>query len=359
MKIKGVIYDVGLEYWPGQPMRNLTGEIMKKEFELIKNELGCNAIGFHGSFNSKLIEATKVALKVGLDVWIFPRYINKTIEETLRLFEELAKEVEKLKEKERIVLGIGDELTVNCSSFFSGKLYVDRVRRLRAYITLKKLYPLIMGEETSDWFFRFKDKEYVFHEVFESFVTREKIEELAEYGKNIEKYLRNFDEKFMDFIRKMVEVGRRNFSGKISYSAGWWEEIDWNIFDIIGVGIYLDSGNWFSYLDFLKNLKSIFNKPLVVTEFGAATFKYASMYGGGAWSIFDRYEVERSEEEQAEHIKRQFELIKKSGADGAFCFVFLDVPEKVHVENPKNYKEDLDRSGYGIMRMLSLVLNCH
>jgi hypothetical protein len=103
----------------------------------------------------------------------------------------------------------------------------------------------------------------------------------------------------------------------------------------------------------LQNLKRIFNKkPLVVTEFGAATFKYASMYGGGAWSIFDRYEVERSEEEQADHIKRQFELIRKSGVDGAFCFVFVDVPEKIHVENPRNYKEDLDRSSYGIMKIL-------
>jgi hypothetical protein len=192
MKIKGIIYDVGMPYWPGQPIRNLTQSTMKKEFELIKNELGCNGIGLHGSFNSKLVEATRIALKVGLDVWLFPRYINKTARETLKLFEELVKKVENLKEKEKIVLGIGDELTVNCSSFFSGKLYVDRVRRLRAYITLKKLYPLIMGEETPDWFFQFRDKEFVFHELFESFVTKERIKELASYGKSIEKYPNKF-----------------------------------------------------------------------------------------------------------------------------------------------------------------------
>jgi len=352
MKIKGIIYDVGMEYWPKQPTRLLSPSLMEREFNLIKNELNCNAIGFHGSFNSKLIEATKIALKMGLNVWLFPRYINKNSEETLELFEELAKEIEKLGEKEKIVLGIGDELTVNCSSFFSGKNYVDRVRRLRVYITFKKLYPLIMGNETSDWFFQFKDREFVFQELFESFLAREKIEELANYGKSIEEYLKNFDTKFMEFLKKMVEVARKNFSGKISYSSGWWEEIDWSIFDIMGIGIYLDSNNWFTYSQILKNLMKRFNKPLVVTEFGAATFKHASMYGGGAWSIFDRYEVERSEEEQAEHIERQFNLIRKSGAEGCFCFIFVDVPEKIHVENPQNYKEDGDRGGYGIMKIM-------
>ncbi|MEM5829503.1 MAG: hypothetical protein QW040_01650 [Candidatus Aenigmatarchaeota archaeon] len=325
---------------------------MRSEFKIIKDELNCNAIGFHGSFNDKLLKAAKIALEEELEVWLFPRYINKNIEETLGLFKEFAFNAEKLrKEYGKLILGIGDELTVNCSSFFSGKKYVDRVRRLTVYIFLKNLYPLIMGEKTDEWFFKFKDREFVFENLFPDYISRERIEEFEDYAISIERFLKEFDEKFMKFIEEMANIGRNNFNGKITYSSGWWEELNWKLFDIIGIGMYMDQTNWFIYSEILKKLKERFNMPLVVTEFGAATFRHASMYGGGAWLIFDKHEVERSEEEQAEHIERQFNLIRKSGADGAFCFIFLDVPEKVHVENPKYYKEDGDRGGYGIMKI--------
>jgi hypothetical protein len=353
MKIKGIIYDVGLEYWPGQPIRKISEEQMIKEFKLIKEGLNCNAIGFHGNFNEKLLNATKLALNEGLEVWIFPRYINEGKEKTIKLFTELARKCEELRKKyERIVLGVGDELTVNCSDFFSGKIYTDRVRRLRCYCRFKKLYPLIMGEETKDWFFKFRDKEIEFKMLFESFLGREKIKEFEKIANEIEIYLKNFDKKLNDFLLKLVEVGRKNFKGRITYSAGCWEAVNWNIFDIIGIGLYLDYTNWFAYEEILRSLKERFNKPVVVTEFGAAPFKYASIYGGSAWSIFDRFEVERSEEEQAEHIERQFRLIKKANVDGCFLFIFTDVPEKIHVPNPKYYKEDYDMSGYGIMKIM-------
>jgi hypothetical protein len=209
-----------------------------------------------------------------------------------------------------------------------------------------------MGEETKDWFFKFRDKEIEFKMLFESFLGREKIKEFEKIANEIEIYLKNFDKKLNDFLLKLVEVGRKNFKGRITYSAGCWEAVNWNIFDIIGIGLYLDYTNWFAYEEILRSLKERFNKPVVVTEFGAAPFKYASIYGGSAWSIFDRFEVERSEEEQAEHIERQFRLIKKANVDGCFLFIFTDVPEKIHVPNPKYYKEDYDMSGYGIMKIM-------
>ena len=353
VKIKGIIYDVGLEYSSGQPTRKLSEDVMKNEFKIIKDELNCNAIGFHGSFNDKLLIASQIALKYDLDVWLFPRYINENWKETLILFKQLATKAEKLrKEYGNVILGIGDELTVNCSSFFSGKNYVDRVRRLRCYINFKRILPVIMGNETPDWFFRFKNKRNELWRSIGEFEDKKRIKELEKIANLIATYLKNFDEKFMQFIKEMVEVARNNFEGKITYSSGWWEEIDWNLFDIIGIGIYLDFSNWFTYEKTLSELKERFGKPLVVTEFGASTFKYASMYGGGAWTVFEKFEVERSEEEQAEHIKRQFEMIKRAGADGCFLFIFVDVPEKIHVPNAKNYKEDKDRGGYGIMKIL-------
>ena len=209
-----------------------------------------------------------------------------------------------------------------------------------------------MGQSTPEWFFKFKDKDQELRGSIGEFEDKKSIKEMEEIARPMENYLKNFDEKFANFISQLVKVARDYFRGEISYSSGWWEKIDWNIFDIIGIGIYLDSTNWFTYENVLSQLKEKFKKPVVVTEFGASTFKYASMYGGGAWTIFDKFKVERSEKEQAEHIRRQFERFIKAGVDGCFLFVFVDVPEKIYVENPSYYKEDGDRGGYGIMKIL-------
>ena len=32
--------------------------------------------------------------------------------------------------------------------------------------------------------------------------------------------------------------------------------------------------------------------------------------------------------------------------------MFVDAPDKIFVQNPKNYKEDGDRGGHGIMKIL-------
>jgi len=298
MKIRGIIYDVGLEYRKGQKLREINEDKLKEEFRIIRDELKCNAIGLHGSFNEKLLKAAKIGLEEGLEVWLFPRYINRSAEKTFKLFEELAKNAEKLRKKyEKVVLGIGDELSVNCSSFFSGKNYVDRVRRLRCYVEFSKLFLTIQGNSTPDWFFKFKDKKEELHFLLGEFGDKEKIEEMQNIANVIESYLKNFQENFLNFLSELVKIARKNFNGKISYSSGWWEPVDWDIFDLIGIGIYLGSENWFTYEKILSQLKEKFKKPVIVTEFGASTFKYASMYGGGAWSIFEKFEVERSEEE--------------------------------------------------------------
>jgi hypothetical protein len=353
LRIRGIIYDVGLEYWPGQPIRSIPKTTMASEFELIKDELGCNALGLHGSFNDRLLSAARTALEAGLEVWFFPRYINRGISETTRLLGQLAGGAERLrKEYGAVVLGVGDELTVNCADFFTGQNYVDRVRRLRCYISFKKMLPVMMGEGTPDWFFQFKDRQSELHMSIGEFGDKGQIAELGEIARGMGNYLKRFDERFMSFLSQLVEVGRKNFTGQITYSSGWWEEIDWTIFDMAGIGIYLDATNWFTYETTLVQLRKRFGKPVIVTEFGASTFRHAHMYGGGAWTIFEKFEVERSEREQAEHIGRQFEMFKRAGVDGCFLFVFVDVPEKIHTPKPRHYKEDGDRGGYGIMKIL-------
>ena len=350
MRIKGIVYDCGLEYWPGQKLREISEEQMKKEFELIEKELNCNAIALQSSLNERLIKGVKVALETGLEVWVVPRYFNKSIEETLELLKSLVKELKNF-EKERVVLCVGDVISLAVTDFFPGKLFCDRVRSLRIFTGLKSLYFQIMGEESEDWYFRVKDKDFLLKNFFESFVSKKKVKEMEWLAKEIGKEIKNFNQKFDEFMNKLLKVGKE-FGGKLTYCAGDWEEVDWGQFDLISLSYFLSCNNWFTYAPTLKMIKEKFGKPLVVMEFGGFAFRYSSMFGANGWSIFDRFEVERSEEEQAEHIERQFKLMKKAGVDGCFCFTFLDVPEKVHVENPSYYKEDLDMGGAGIMKLL-------
>ena len=351
MKTKGIIYDTGMDFKIYNTKRRVTNNQIKKEFEIIKNELNCNAIGFHGSDVNDMINASKMALETGLKVWLFPRFVDKDSRQTVELLLECAEKAEILrKEYEDIVLGIGDELSVNCAAMFSGENYVQRVRRLSSYIRFKDIYINIMGKNLPKWFLRDKSKDNIMKKHFSEFSNKNKIKEMSAIGKEIEKYLKGKQKVLDKLVSDLVKASRKNFKGLITYSAGWWEDIDWNVFDIVGVGLYMEAGNWFTYDRFFRELKT-YGKPVVATEFGSATFKHASMYGGGAWQVFNKHEVERSEREQANHIKRQFELLKRAKVEGCFLYNFVD-GTRIHVKKPKSYKEDDDTGGYGIMKVL-------
>ena len=351
MKIKGIIYDTGMKFAKFSTKRTISNKKLKEEFQLIKNDLNCNAIGFHGSSVDEIINVANIALRIGLDVWLFPRFINKGNRSTIDLLSRCAKKAEKLRDEyENIIFSIGDELSVNSTVIFSGRMYVDRVRRLRNYIRFKDAYIDVLGNNIPSWFLRDKSKARIIHQHLGEFLDKNELKELSPIGKEIGKYLKKKQETLDKFVLELVNISRKFFKGKITYSAGWWEEIDWKLFDIIGVGLYLGQGNWFTYDKFFKELKR-YGKPVIATEFGAATFKYASMYGGGAWTIFNKFEVERDEKEQAEHIERQFKLLKKAKIEGCFLYNFTD-GTRIHIKNPKNYKEDNDRGGYGIMKVL-------
>ena len=73
-----------------------------------------------------------------------------------------------------------------------------------------------------------------------------------------------------EFLAKANTAVRSVFHGKVTYASLVWEQVDWSLFDFVGVDHYRAAKIEDSYV---KMLEPAFThgKPVVVTEFGNAT----------------------------------------------------------------------------------------
>ena len=97
MKFKGIPYDIGTEYKPGEFSRNnVTEGILKSDMEEIKNKLHCNSVRIYGKETRLLIMTSEIAVQYGLNVWISPRLINENETNTLIYLKDVANKIESL-----------------------------------------------------------------------------------------------------------------------------------------------------------------------------------------------------------------------------------------------------------------------
>ena len=94
--------------------------------------------------------------------------------------------------------------------------------------------------------------------------------------------------------RNMIKSVRKVYSGKITYSANWYEEYEavtfWDALDLIGVGAYFElkvSENaslqelleaWQPIVANLQKVAQRYNKPILFTEVGYNSFADAAMF---------------------------------------------------------------------------------
>jgi hypothetical protein len=198
---------------------------MKKWFE---------AIRITGHELPWLLKVSNEAKKVGLEVWLCPRFAYS---EPMLSREEYIKEVQEFAraaEKENIdVFLIGNELSLELRDFAEIQGYENRC------------------------------------------------------GENWEKFQSEFQKRkstFKEFLISLAKEAKKYFSGPITYAAGTWEldSIDWSLFDIVSANLYV----WErlaekEYIETLKNLKQ-HQKPVAITEFGFTTTQEA-------WEIGPRH----------------------------------------------------------------------
>ncbi|MGW6454560.1 abortive phage infection protein [Streptomyces sp. NPDC055078] len=158
------------------------------------------------------------------------------------------------------------------------------------------------------------------------------------------------------FIAKAARVGRSVFKGKLSYASAQGDEVDWRLFDIVGVDYY-------SYFPrrspYVRELTSYlrWGKPLAITEFGTCAYVGAPERGGMGWAIVDHTKSPpeligppvRSERTQAAYLTELLSVFESMGLYAAMAFEFV-APDAPH--RPDEPRYDHDMATYGIVKVI-------
>lgn len=310
MFLRGINYDTGTAFKKGQLSRpDFDEAVIKKEIEIIRNELHCDAIKIAGDDLQRLVIAAEFALEIGSQVWFAPSNLEATKEEALVHFTECAKAAEKLRLKYGHVIFIaGFELSLFMKGFIRGETLYDR---LHNFFNMRNMILNALG---------FKKKMH---------------------------------RELNLFLSEMVKNVKQHFKGQISYSAGTWEHIDWDVFDIVGVDHYRARFNKSSYQKELQKYYR-FNKPVAVMEFGCCAYKGADDAGPMGWAISEEVDgkkaikagIIRDESVQAKYITDLLGIFKQEKVVAAFVFTFVNPAAKYNADP----RFDFDLSSYGIVK---------
>ncbi|MFC6016420.1 abortive infection protein [Plantactinospora solaniradicis] len=305
---RGVNYDTGTNYGAGGALSRHVWrpELVRLEIQAIRNELHCDSIGIFGTDLDRLVQAATIAREHGLHVWLQPRLVDADRQRMLDHLAEAAGAAEELRRQHSAVtLNVGCELTIFSAGIIPGATYQERGARLAS----PRTWPLL------PWYNR----------------------------------------RLNSLLARAATVARSSFQGRLTYGAGLWEQVDWRPFDIVGLDYYRVRFNRRRYAANLRrHLRH--GKPVVVVEFGCASFADAVEKGPAAHEIIDwSGDVpqvggghQRNEEVQAEQLGELIDIYEAAGVDGAFVFEFIE-PSHPHSDDPRR---DLDMAGYGIVKVL-------
>jgi hypothetical protein len=303
MKVRGINYDVGTEYRAGESSRPLWNDgDVRRDLQAIRRDLHGTSVNLYGTDLARLRQATRLAHQEGLHVSFQLRSIDESRDGMLARVERAAAAAEAACESGPVTLNVGCELTLFTRGFVPGRTFLARIRNLPWVLPV---LPIV--------------------------------------NRRLNRHLRD-----------VVRIARARFGGPIVYSAGAWESVRWDLFDLVGVNLYRDRWNERTYAADLRRLRR-FGKPVIVTEFGCSTFDGAQRLGGGGWMIVDfdadpavvRPGHVRSERVQAACLDELLTLYVAEAVDGAYVFDFMQAAFG-HSTDPA---QDLDMASYGLVKV--------
>jgi hypothetical protein len=315
MNVKGVNYDVGTVM--GVNWRpDYDPNTVQKELEIIQKDLHCNSVGISGKDIGRVMLTAEAALSLGLEAWLNPAdWGNKPPEPTLSYITEAAKAAQPLHEHYpgKVVFSLGSEFTLFMQGIIEGRTFMARAKNL------------------------------------------------SQGGAGIKEGKHN--QPLNDFLTKAVSEVRKVFSGQVMYRSLVWEQVDWSIFDVIGVDHYWAEKIKDQYIDMVKPLFT-YNKPVINTGFGFNTTSspvtgMLSSLGHEPSVLLHQVPVvgrfirpklkvieERDEALQAKRLIDNLKLIDRAGFSGAFMDMFI-FPIRPYSDTPKY---DLDRASSSLVK---------
>lgn len=310
---KGVNYDVGTHTrGPQTPSSrdSFDPATVRREMEIIKNDLHCNAVRISGQDISRLVTAAQYALEQGLEVWVSPALVDADEQETLQYFAECAKAAEALRaQSPQVIFVAGCEHTFFLKGLVDGETAFERIQ------TFMKPWRLL-----------------------KSTIRRG-----------------SFNKRLNAFLARAANVVREHFHGPLTYASGPWENVNWEPFDMVAIDYYRDARNQHSYREKLKKYLDI-GKPVVITEFGCCTYRGAEDKGAYGWAIVDRNETPpllkgeyvRDESVQAHYLVETLDILTSEKVDGVFWFTFIMPSYPFH----ESARFDLDTASFGLVKPL-------
>ncbi|HTE00994.1 MAG TPA: hypothetical protein VK668_17000 [Mucilaginibacter sp.] len=310
MFLRGINYDVGTSFRENELSRpDFDEPIIKKEIEIIKNDLHCDSIRISGYDINRLSKASEFALQQGLQVWFSPSYLDATREDVIKYLLDCAIAAEKLRVKYKdVIFVVGFEYSIFLKGLIKGDTIYDRLDRMFSP------WGLIL---------------------------------------NLLGLRQGIYDKLNLFLKEVTKGVREHFNGMVTYGSGTWEKINWSLFDIVGIDHYRASYNKAFYTKQLEGYYK-FNKPIAILEFGCCAYKGAEEKGPSGWAITEVADGKRvikgsylrDEDAQANYITELLDIFKQENVYGAFVFTFIN-PMYKYNSNPKL---DLDLASYGIVK---------
>ena len=336
MNRKGVCYDSG-SYMAFNWHPDFDVATVRRELEIIKKDLHCNAVRITGLDISRLTTSSRAALEEGLEVWFSPTIWDKAQDTTLAHTVKAAGEAEKLNKEypDKVVFVVGGEFTLFIDGIVKGRNAMERMANLVKDFGQQRQ----PGQQSVD--------------PTES-VARLKA---AEHNRLLS-----------GFVHDVADSVRRVFHGRTTYASLAWESVDWSLFDFVGADHYRAERIKNRYLDMLRPAFES-GKPVVITEFGVQTYEGAEVNGAGLGgniidgkSQFFHYKLPllgrfirprltsgkhvRDESLQARELVDQLTTLDNAGVYGVFVSTFLE-QVKPYDDDPRY---DLDMGSLSLVK---------
>jgi hypothetical protein len=307
---KGINYDTGFINKGTSSREPFDPAVVRREIEIIRDDLRCNAIRVTGGDPERLEVAAACAAEAGLEIWFSPFTCDLTPAEMLALLADCADRAERIRRRgAEVVFVAGAELSLLNKGFLPGDTIADRMTLLNEPRRLRALLPAVPARMNA-------------------------------------------------FLAEAVAVVRARFGGKVTYAAMPFEGVDWAPFDFVALDLYRSSEVAEGFAAGVRALTAR-GKPVAITEFGAATYRGAADRGARGGFVIEWDDdtatplrldgvYTRDEGEQAAYLRELLTIFDAAGVDSAFVFTFAGYALP-HRDDPRG---DLDLASYGVVMVL-------
>ncbi|MFG3099255.1 abortive phage infection protein [Streptomyces sp. NPDC048182] len=297
---RGVVYTVGAGETPGTAW---SAARMRADLRAIRHGLHANTVDVTGDGVERLTATAAEAAEQGLHVWLQPTLGDVPQRDILDHLAECGRFAQGLRRQ-----GAGVELSVGCEFW----LFVPGI--VPGATAQERIANLLSG--TVD--------------------------------------MAAVQRRLARFTARAAGVGRSVFAGRLGYAAAQDDEVDWSLFDVVGIDYYGYHRDRAGYAADLARYRR-FGKPLAITEFGTCAYAGAPQTAGMGWDVVDHAKdppeikpgLVRSERTQAGYVAELVDVFASLGLYAAMAFEFV-TPDAPH--RPGDPRHDLDMASYALVK---------